>query len=301
MLQGGLMFHCQLKLFRSRLRIPRKRWVISVVLAILVLGGGLGAIEVHHLSTAARPTIRVSIDAQALNAIIAKNLTMSNMPVSDLSVVPLPANGLKVSMNLKINMGGLHRVLPLVIDITLSESIQQKNLLTIRHFTRDGVDADPQVVASMQATLNQFLQKSLPLPDNANTISLAQALALAHPKQSDSSVCGRGSMLLHIGMSLPILPDHAVSIGIDGDIGLDQQHTLLLHLDRVTDYNGKPIGFSALSLVRSLVNRTLGSSSSFLDSGSTAKMKLLSLGTKTQFVCGRTTEMLVLQMGSASA
>ena len=108
----------------------------------------------------------------------------------------------------------------------------------------------------MQATLNQFLAKRLiTLPDNANTISLAQALAFWRiPEQSDSSVCGRGSMLLHIGMSLPILPDHAVSIGIDGDIGLDQQHTLLLHLDRVTDYNGKPIGFSALSLVRSLVN-----------------------------------------------
>lgn len=291
---------------RPRLRMLRKRWVIisivSVVLAILVVTGIRGVMFLHNLSIAAPPTIQVSISTQALNNLIAENLATSQNSVSGLSIVPLPANGLQIRFNLNINSGGIHRVLPLEIDATLGGSTQQKDFLTIQHFKRDGVDESPQAVTRMQTTLNQLLQKALPLLSNTNTVSIGQLLALAPPiKQSQSPICGRGSMLFQVKIPVLIQPHQVIPVEIDGDLGLDTQHILLLHLERVTYNGGKDAGSLAVTIAGQLLDQALIHPPSPSDSNSSSKLKVLFLGTNTQVACGQNAEMLVFQLGGASS
>lgn len=310
---------------KGRRSLRRRRIIISIVssvLAILILGGIFAATLVHNLLNsnsllAAPPTIQVSMDAQALHNLIAQGLNTSQDSISDVNIVPLANNALKISLNMVISGSGINRMLPLEIDTTLGGSMQpHKDILTIQHFIRDGVDAGPQAAASMQTTINQLLEKVLPLPGTNNSVLALASLSdtSGSIKQSNSRVCGHGSILLHLGLPLEIqsgiTKPYVLPVDVDSYIGLDQKNNLQFHLDRITYGQGKNVGDVVTNAARKLINQLFSgsnpSSGSNLSPGSSSssnandpvnQIKFLSLNTSSQSVCGKNAEMLVLQLG----
>lgn len=312
--------------YRKGKRPGRKRRIIlsivSGVLAIVILGGIFAATLVHNLLNsnsllAAPPTIQVSMDAQALHNLIAQGLSTSQDSISDVNIVPLANDGLKISLSMAISGSGINRMLPLEIDATLGGNMQpHKDILTIQHFIRDGVDAGPQAAASMQATINQLLEKVLPLPGTNNSVLALASLSNTSGsiKQSNARVCGHGSILLHLGLPLEIqsgiTKPYVLPVGVDSYIGLDQKNNLQFHLDRITYGQGKDVGDVVTNAARKLINQLFsganpspgsnsspgpGSSSNANDPVN--QIKFLSLNTSPQSVCGKNAEMLVLQLG----
>ncbi len=273
-------------------RLPRRRRIIlvvsSVVLVVLVGGGVLAATLLQSLSDpnnllSIPPTIQMSIDEQALNVLSAKN-TAQNPTVSDLNIVPMPGNTLQIHLNMNINSNGIHSVLPVEIDSSLAGNSQQTNIVTVQRVTLRGVDAGPGVAARVQATVNNLLKPGpnhIPSPVTPNDL-------VGSIQQSNTRVCGHGSMLLHLGLHMKT-QGQAIPINVDGYVGLNQQHMQLFHLERAIS-NGKDI----TGLASNFVNPILKNAPLLFE-----HVQILSLGTSTQFVCGHNDEMLVVQLGPA--
>lgn len=310
---------------KSKRSRKKRRIILSIVcafLALVIVGGVIVATTVQNLANsnnllAAPPTIQVAIDAQAIHNLIA-GLNTSQESVSDISIVPEANNGVNIGLTMLISGSGLNRKLPLEIDMTLGGSMQpHKNILTIQHFIRDGVDAGPQAAANMQATVNQLLEKVLPLPGSNNMLDLSSLLsAPGSLQQTSSRACGNGSIVLQLGLplqvqlGLPFSHPYVLQVGVDSYLGLDQKGNLLFHLDRITYGNGNGIGTLATNAARQVISQlfTNPSSSSNSSTGSSSNLtgpisqiKLLSLSTTSQVVCGKSTEMVVMKLGPAPA
>jgi|SRR5579875_106404 hypothetical protein len=307
---------------RSR---KKRRIILSIVcafLAIVVVGGIIVATTVQNLVNsnsplAAPPTIQVAIDAQAIHNLIASSLDTSQDSVSDINIIPQTNNGVRISLTMLISGSGINRKLPMEIDITLGGSMQpHKNILTIQRFIRDGVDAGPQAAANMQATINELLEKVLPLPGSTSTLDLASVMGTPGSiEETSSRACGHGSILLQLGLPLQVqlgLPlfsrSYVLQVGVDSYLGLDQKGNLLFHLDRITYGNGSGIGTLATNAARQVIGQLFtqsGSSSSSSSgpslsaAGPISQIKLLSLSTTSQMVCGKSTEMVVMNLGPA--
>lgn len=271
-------------------RLPRRRRIIlvisSVILIILVGGGVLAVTLLQSLSDpnnllAIPPTIQMSIDESALNALSAKN-TAHNPTLSGLNIVPMPGNFLQVRLNMNINSNGIHSVLPVEIDSSLGGNSQQKNIVTVQHVMLRGVDAGPDVAARVQATVDHLIK-----PGANHIASPVTATDLVGSiQQSNTRVCGHGSMLLHLGLHMKT-QGQVIPIDTDGYVGLNQQNMQVFHLESATS-NGKNI----TSLARPFVNQVLKNAPLLFK-----HVQILSLGTTTQFVCGHNDDMLVVQLG----
>ena len=271
-------------------RLPRRRRIVlvisSVILVILVGGGVLAVTLLQSLSDpnnllAIPPTIQMSIDEQALNALSAKNIA-HNPTLSGLNIIPMPDNALQIRLNMNINSNGIHSVLPVEIDSSLGGNSQQKNIVTIQHVMLRGVDAGPDAAARVQATVDHLIKPGanhIASPVTPNDL-------VGSIQQSNSRVCGHGSMLLHLGLHMKT-QGQVIPVDTDGYVGLNQQNTQLFHLERATS-NGKDI----TSLTRPFVNQVLKNAPLLFK-----HIQILSLGTSTQFVCGHNDEMLVVQLG----
>jgi hypothetical protein len=292
--------------------------IVSVFLAILIVGGTFAATFLQNLLNsksllAAPPTIQVSIDAQAIHTLIAQGLNTSQDSVSDVNIVPMPNNGVKISLTMLISGvsgPGVNRKLPMELDTTLGGTTgADKNILTVNHFIRDGVDAGPDAAANMTVTINQLLKKFLPLPGTATKVDIGSVFGTGGPgggslSESNSRVCGQGSMLLHLGLPVQTQPGHVLPINVDSYVGLDQKGNLQFHLDRITYGNGSGIGTLGTNVARQVINQILtkpGSSNSPSISANDPinQIKFLSLGTSTVPVCGKNDEMVVIQLGPA--
>ena len=292
--------------------------VVSVFLAILVVGGVFAATLVQNLLNsnsplAAPPTIQVSIDAQAMHTLIAQGLNTSQDSVSDINIVPMPDNGVKISLTMLISGvsgPGVNRKLPMELDTTLGGTTgPNKDILTVQHFIRDGVDAGPDAAANMTATINQLLKKFLPLPGTSTKVDIGSLFGTGGPgggslTESNSRVCGNGSMLLHLGLPVQTQPGQILQVNADSYVGLDQKANLQFHLDRITYGNGNGIGALGTNVARQVINQILtkpGSASapSISANDPINQIKFLSLGTSMQSICGKNDEMVVIQLGPA--
>jgi hypothetical protein len=303
--------------------LPRRRriliGIVSVFLAILIVGGTFAATFVQNLLNqksllAAPPTIQVSIDAQAIHTLIAQAVNPSQDSVSDVNIVPMPGNGVKISLNMLISGvsgPGVNRKLPLELDATLGGTTgPNKNILTVDHFIRDGVDAGPDAAANMTTTINQLLKKFLPLPGTNTKIDIGSVFGTGGPgggslSESNSRVCGNGSMLLHLELPVQAQPGQVLRVNVDSYVGLDQKANLQFHLDRITYGNGNGIGTLGTNVARQVINQILtkpGSASapSISPNDPLNQIKFLSLSTDMQSVCGKNDEMVVIQLGPAS-
>ncbi|HEY7420149.1 MAG TPA: hypothetical protein VH593_33530, partial [Ktedonobacteraceae bacterium] len=100
---------------------------------------------------------------------------------------------------------------------------------------------------------------------------------------------------------------HVLPINVGSYIGLDQKGNIQFHLDRITYGNGQGIGSLGTNIARQVIRQILTkpnspSSSSTPTMGANNpinQIKFLSLGTNTQFVCGKNDQMIVLQLGPA--
>lgn len=302
--------------------LPRKRRILitiaSVFLAIVIVGGTFAATFLQNLLNsksllAAPPTIQVSIDAQAMHTLIAQGLNTSQDSVSDINIVPTPDNGVKISLTMLISGvsgPGVNRKLPMELDTTLGGTTgPNKDILTVQHFMRDGVDAGPDAAANMTVTINQLLKKFLPLPGTNTKVDIGSMFGTGGPgggslSESNSRVCGNGSMLLRLGLPVQTQPGQVLQVNADSYVGLDQKANLQFHLDRITYGKGNGIGTLGTNVARQVINQILtkpGSASapSISANDPINQIKFLSLNTSMQSICGKNDEMVVIQLGPA--
>jgi EmrB/QacA subfamily drug resistance transporter len=156
----------------------RKRLTTAgiALLALLVLVGGLTAewfrenaeygggpifasnpnINPHKNITSGARMFQIALDKVALTSIFAGQLGTQDA-LTDLSAAPGPNDGLTLTLNLHINVGGIQRVVPVEIDGNVGLDDQQNLHITVRQLKRDGVVADGNTTVSMQNALNQML------------------------------------------------------------------------------------------------------------------------------------------------
>ncbi len=123
---------------------------------------GAGATDTPTATPIAGPRmIQLALDAGALTSLFVSQLGLQQGTLTDMRVVPVPNDGLVLSLNLHIDANGIHRVLPIEIDGTLGVDSQQNIQLHVLHLKRDGIDAGPTAAANMQSALNSLLLTSL--------------------------------------------------------------------------------------------------------------------------------------------
>jgi hypothetical protein len=101
--------------------------------------------------------IQLALDQGALTSLFVSQLGLQKGAITDLKAVPMPGDGLILSLNLHIDANGIHRVMPVEIDSTLGMDGKQNIQLKVQHLKRDGVDAGPAAAASMQQAINKML------------------------------------------------------------------------------------------------------------------------------------------------
>jgi EmrB/QacA subfamily drug resistance transporter len=156
----------------------RKRLTTAgiALLAVLVISGGLTAEWFREMAeygggpfsasntninsnTHINPGTRMfqlALDKGALTSIFAGQLGTQDA-LTDLSAVPGPNDGLTLTLNLHVNVGGIQRVIPVEIDGKVGLDDQQNLHITVQQLKRDGVVADGNTTVSMQNALNQML------------------------------------------------------------------------------------------------------------------------------------------------
>jgi len=143
--------------------------------------------------------IRLALDKSALTSIFASQLNVQSGALSDLSVTPVPGDGLVLNLNLHIDMNGLHRVMPVELDCVISVNQQQDLQLRVLHLKRDGLDAGTTAAAHMQAALNQLLAASV-MPALRHQL---KGVRLISAHTSNSIVCGKGVEMLALLIQAP--------------------------------------------------------------------------------------------------
>ncbi len=153
----------------------RRRLIIataSILVVLLLVGAGvtaaflwqtpgtgnLGANGTATATPIAGPRmIQLAMDQGALTSLFVAQLGLQKGALTDLKAVPMPDDGLVLSLNLHIDANGIHRVMPVEMDSTLSIDAQQNIQVKVQHLKRDGIDAGPAAAASMQQAINQML------------------------------------------------------------------------------------------------------------------------------------------------
>jgi len=161
-----------------RQRKRKSRVTVGIVLlAVLLIVGGLTAewfrenaeygggllFTTHTTNTTSNGNVvsgprmfQIALDKAALTSIFAGQLGTQGA-LTDLSAAPGPNDGLTLTVNLNINVGGFQRVIPVEIDGQVGLDDQQNLQITILQLKRDGVVADGNTTASVQNALNQML------------------------------------------------------------------------------------------------------------------------------------------------
>jgi MFS family permease len=204
----------------SGVRNPRRRLVFALVgiaLAMLLVGSGLLALvfwpsSADNSTSASVPNanatntpisgarmIELALNNVALTSMFASQLSAQNSALSDFQVTPLPNNGLILAMNLNINSNDIQRVMPVELDTTIGVDSQQNLQLKIVHLKRDGIDAGPSLVASMQNALDQLILSTV-MPALHSQLKSAK---LVSAFTSSTIACGGGSEMLVLLIQAP--------------------------------------------------------------------------------------------------
>ncbi|HLZ60336.1 MAG TPA: hypothetical protein VKR06_25600, partial [Ktedonosporobacter sp.] len=143
--------------------------------------------------------IDLALDKHILTSVFVARLNVSSDVLSDLTVTPAPDDGLILTMNVHLHVGGVQRVMPVELDSIIRVDAQQNLQLTVLHFKRDGLDAGPAAASQMQAAMNQMLITAVmpALHSNLKGVKLISA------HTSASVVCGRGIEMLVLRIQSP--------------------------------------------------------------------------------------------------
>jgi EmrB/QacA subfamily drug resistance transporter len=202
----------------------RRRLVVLISLAAILLLAGAGVFAAFAWQTpgASSPTsssnmpgstgatdtptalsgprfFQIALDQGALTSIFASELGGQQSALTDLKVVPLPHDGIVLSLDLHIDASGIHRVMPVELDGTVGVDAHQNIQLHILHLKRDGRDAGPAAAASMQTAINQLLVSSL-MPTLRGQLKGVQIIS-AHT--STTIVCGQNTEMLVLLIKAP--------------------------------------------------------------------------------------------------
>src|SRR6266487_3543389 len=164
-------------------RNPRKRRHLiiaaaSLILVVLLVVAGVFAAflwqapaspltSAHPMNPAtATPVsgprmIQLALDQTALTSIFVSQMGMKQGALTDMKVMPIPGDGVIMSLNLHIDANGIHRVMPVEMDGVLGIDKQQNIQIHVLHLRRDGIDAGPAAAASMGKAVNELLISSL--------------------------------------------------------------------------------------------------------------------------------------------
>jgi EmrB/QacA subfamily drug resistance transporter len=171
------------KWWKNRKRRRRVILISSIALVVLLAGGflatfllpeedytdpsttGTGILQGSSTGTTTLISgprmMQLALDKGALTSIFVSQLNLQSGALTDLNVVPLPDDGLILSLNLHIDASGIHRVMPIEMDGVISIDQQQNLQLRIQRLLRDGNDAGPNAAMSMQTAINQMLISSV--------------------------------------------------------------------------------------------------------------------------------------------
>ncbi len=212
----------------GRPRRRRKRILVfaSILLLLLLIAGGIftflsmqspddttapPAASATPGAPASTPTqavvsgprmIELALDNGALTSIFVTQLGLQSGVLSDMQVSPAPGDGIVISLNLHIDASGIHRVMPVELDTTISTNKQQNIQLHVLHLKRDGIDAGPAAAASMESALNQLILSSV-MPSLHNILKTAKLVAV---HTSSTVVCGKGIEMLTLLIQAPPIP-----------------------------------------------------------------------------------------------
>lgn len=206
--------------FNGSGRISRRRLVFALVgiaLAMLLVGGGLTALllwpqspttsnspDANGSSSTSTPTsgprmIELALNNTALTSLFVSQLGMKDGTLSNIQTTPVANDGLLVSLNLNINISGLHRVMPIELDTKLGLDGQQNIQLTVLHVRRDGLDAGPTAATSMQSALNKLVLSTV-MPALRGQLQGAKLISV---HTSSTLACGKGTEMLVLLVQAP--------------------------------------------------------------------------------------------------
>ena len=143
--------------------------------------------------------IELALDQTALSTLFTSQLGLNQQTITDMKVIPLPGDGVVLTLNLHINASGINRVMPIELDSVIGVNQQQNITLHVLHLKRDGLDAGPTAAARMEQALNQLLLSSL-MPSLRNQLKNAQIISV---HTSTSIVCGSGTEMLVLLIKAP--------------------------------------------------------------------------------------------------
>ncbi len=142
--------------------------------------------------------IQLALDKGALTSIFTQQLNIQQGTLTDLSVVPLPNDGLQLSLNLRIDLNTYHRILPIELDGVIG--LNQQNLqMRILHVKRNGLDAGPTVAANMQTAINQMLTDAI-MPALHSQL---KGVKFISAYTSTSVSCNKGAEMLVLQIEAP--------------------------------------------------------------------------------------------------
>jgi EmrB/QacA subfamily drug resistance transporter len=159
--------------------ILRRRIGIALLVCLVIFGGltaewfrenaayGGGSLFSLNKNTASNTHVvsgarmfQLALDKGALTSVFAGQLGAQDA-LSDLNATPRPNNGLTLTLNLHIDVGGMLRVMPVEIDGKVGLDDQQNLHITVQQLKRDGLAADGNATVAMQNALNQMLMSTV--------------------------------------------------------------------------------------------------------------------------------------------
>jgi MFS family permease len=197
---------------------PRRRFILllAVVALLLLLLVSLlltalpgsaprshsGPVRPATATPAGPHIVELALGSQAIATFFAQQLGRQQT-LTDVTVTLLPNNGIRLTLNLHIDLAGLHRVIPVEVDGVLGLDSHQNIQLRILHLKRDGRDAGSTSTTLMQQALNGLLSDTL-MPALRARLKGARLLALS--TTADLS-CSHGKTMIVLKLLVPPAPN----------------------------------------------------------------------------------------------
>src|SRR5256885_767280 len=105
--------------------------------------------------------IQLALDQAALTSMFVSQLGLQTGALTDMKAIPMPNDGVIISLNLHINASGIQRVMPVEMDSTVGIDKHQNIQLHVLRLKRDGIDAGTGAAASMEKALNELMISSV--------------------------------------------------------------------------------------------------------------------------------------------
>lgn len=192
--------------------------VVSILILLLIIAGlsaflfwsaahphtpdANAASKATSTPAAGERMLALALSKVALTSLFDSQLASQNSPLSNVQVMPMPNNGLVLTLDLTINVSGLHRVLPVEMDTTVGLDAYQNLALRVQHLKRDGLDAGPVAAASMQDILNQLVLSAV-MPTLHSQIKGARLVSV---QTSSTIACNKGVEMLVVQVAAPPVP-----------------------------------------------------------------------------------------------